>query len=393
MTTRDILYLFFVARQGYWDVKDEMRFSGFLIYLYPYVLGTLAVLLIYIIVGKELLTFLDETYFLNMFRYSYLYNTFLFLIFPVVLIYENYHTYKSNTEVTFSLFFGISALTYQKLLLVKNMLVALPAFALALFSQFWIFCLLMLLAHVASILYLSNVRQVSILRLERLMPPYFLTVIDYRSVLKCIFVPLISFAFFLVMSFYQPNLTGTALGNNTSSFYLGIFLGTMLYSNKGLPYLFLGMVKDLPYLKVIGVDIKRFLGRQLKLMLSLIFGLSVVPLLIYYLSSGFLFIDVLLLILGLSVTFLVLQGMQMTESLFLREKAFQSVKELENYRFPMTYLMKIWLSRLLFLVVLLLGDRLNGEYASVVIAIITLSLLSLFIGQYRKVLEQYIKQL
>lgn len=390
---KDKLYLLFIARQSYWEAKTEVPFVHFWHYLYPYILSALAILGLVFIAKNDLVTLLQQHHFLGVLSLYQLAMLVTHLLFPLGLIYENYHTKKSQTQETFYLFFNTPYQSFRQLLLLKNTILSLPALALSLFFQPLILVLILGLAHFTSVCYLfahsktrSNPHSDLPLRISSF---YLFSLIDMTSCLKILSLPLLSLLVFFSAYLYYPDLLQIDLRHQLAVFVSGLFLASFLYANKGLSYFFLGLTKELTYLKAMGLPVATFLIKQLLFLWSLTLFPAFLLLAYFLIRLDFAKEVVVLLLFSFTLGFLLNESVQLLNALLLKDKSFQTVKELSNYRLPLRQYLFFWLLRLSLLLPILISTGLDKRLTMTFITLVSFIILVIFMVIFHIVIKTY----
>lgn len=203
---------------------------------------------------------------------------------------------------------------------------------------------------------------------------------------------MISMGIFMILFVYQPEFLNLEFTTFNQLLLSSLFLGTIFYSSKGFPYLFFSLINDLPYMKAIGIDIEQFIHSKMFLLLAINFLTGLFPLSVFLIYQQFSIFQIHCLLLGLLFSYLAMQGFQMREALFFKDKYIKNVKELEAYKFPFRHHVYTWLTRLVFVGLFLLDKYLSANFYWLISMIIIVVLLGSFIINYLSTVKQFITQ-
>ncbi|MDO5078154.1 MAG: hypothetical protein Q4D67_00810 [Streptococcus minor] len=387
----DGLYLLFVARQGYWDSSNKVNFKEFWKYIYSYFLISFLLLLCLPFLKDHIINFLQSHRFLSIISYEVIFLAIFYLLIPFGLAYENFYVEKSNTPDTFRLFFNVSNKQFSHLLLYKNSILMLPAMVISLFFfNPWITVLLFLMVHFLSQKFSKVLLDISAPKIHFGSDlSYILSLLDIVSFIKTVGIPIISVGVFMVLFVYQPEFLALQFTTFNQLLLSSLFLGTVFYSSKGFPYLFLSLINDLPYMKAIGLDTERFIHSKMFFLLTINFLTGLIPLAVFLIYQQFSIFQTLCLCLGLLFSYLAMQGFQMREALFFKDKYIKNIKELEVYKFPLKHHIYTWLTRLLFAGLFLLDKYLSANFYWLISLIIIFVLLGSFVINYFSTVKQF----
>ncbi|MDO4667017.1 MAG: hypothetical protein Q4A90_04185 [Streptococcus sp.] len=386
----DGLYLLFVARQGYWDSSDKVNFKTFWKYIYPYFSISVVLLAIFPIFQNDLMMFLKKQHFLGIFSYELIFWIVFYVIIPLGLAYENFYVMKSNTPLTFKLFFNVTGTKFQYLLLVKNLILTLPVITISLFYQPIFTILLLITVH-----FISQKLSAFLLDFSFSTPKlsdylnYLLSIVEWIAIVKYLAVTVISMTIFFLLFKYQPSFLNLEFRTFDEVLFASVFLGSVFYSHKGLAYIFMSLINDIPYLKAIGINVKRFLNKKLFFILTTSYAVTIFPFIIGLIILKFTWFQMAVLSFGIYISYLSVQGFQMRESLFFKDKYIKNIKELESYRFPLKHHLYIWASRLFFVVIFLVDRYLTNSFSRIASIAIIFLLIYSFLLNYRKTLNQF----
>lgn len=329
------LTLMFLARQGYWVSDKKVSSPSLWAYTYPFLLSTVGIFLT-VLLGRDLVSsFLEERKFFQILPYDQLTIALGVLILVAGVAYENYFTLKCQTKETLSLFFNIPQREFAGLMLVKNLILILPVLVAGhLFNLAGVFVVVFLANHWLGVKFLSLV-----LGREWRKPQlgvafsYILSLIDALSLTKCVLKPFLNMSLFLMLFENYPEYFIFKL---SSPGVIALFVGLLAYQPKGLAYQVFALMKDLPYLKVSGLQVASWLRRLLLLSLSLTFLPSLIPSLVMSWYQAWSPGEFLVFVLVQLTIFLGLQGYQLVQSLYFQDKQLTSVRDLELYQFTVT---------------------------------------------------------
>ncbi|TWT09922.1 hypothetical protein [Streptococcus sp. sy004] len=381
------LHLLFIARQGYWQDKEEVKPGQFWLYLFPYLFSSILIFISFLLVKEKIIGLLDGYSFYGLMSYLKLTKYILYAIIPLGIAYENFYLVKNQTKETFHLFFGINRWSWSLLVLLRNSVIILPALTLGLFFQPVLTICLFLASHFLSFPLLSRYqfwqrnRWTTSQTMGQLT--YIRSVVDDLTLLRAFLLPLSSLLLFLVWEF-SLGKSVTLLSQSPVS--LAFFLGTIAYYSKSPIYYFLALLKDMPYLKVLRLNLTSFFLPKLLLMAALSYLLVAVPVLFFLIWKGASLSYSLSWAGILLVVCLTLQGFQLREVIYFKEMRFMLAKEIDSYRLPMSYYLKRWLISLSMSLVGVLLLKYSSFY--LLVAVGCLCLLSQFIN-YSYLIRRY----
>lgn len=388
--TMNELYLLFVARQGYWDSIDKIRLRTFWKYVFPYLTVSMVLLIVFPLIQEDLFVFLRSQKIMNTFKYETIFFIILNIIIPMGLAYENFYVVKSNTPMTLKLFFNVTNTGFQLVLLIKNIILTLPIIVVSLYYSslltIWILLFTHIISQKISFFFIEN-RSIDVSSF--LQFHYLLSIVDLVTILKSISISVLSMFIFYIFANYYPSILGLKFSTFDEILFSGTVLGTVFYANKGLPYFFLSLINDIPYLRSLGLDIYRFLNKQILLILFFSYIVTILPLLGILIVLQFTLLDILVFSLGVLLGYLVIQGIQMRDSLLFQHIHFKNVQELEMYSFSLKQHLCILSSRF-YLLVFFLSYRFFEKYSNLLVDFIFIILLIfVFVLNHKNTLVRY----
>lgn len=306
------------------------------------------------------------------------------------LAYENFYVVKSNTPMTLKLFFNVTNTGFQLVLLIKNIILTLPIIVVSLYYSslltIWILLFTHIISQKISFFFIEN-RSIDVSSF--LQFHYLLSIVDLVTILKSISISVLSMFIFYIFANYYPSILGLKFSTFDEILFSGTVLGTVFYANKGLPYFFLSLINDIPYLRSLGLDIYRFLNKQILLILFFSYIVTILPLLGILIVLQFTLLDILVFSLGVLLGYLVIQGIQMRDSLLFQHIHFKNVQELEMYSFSLKQHLCILSSRF-YLLVFFLSYRFFEKYSNLLVDFIFIILLIfVFVLNHKNTLVRY----
>ena len=384
--------LLFLSRQGYWNDSNNVKELSLIQLTYKYFLSSIALVFIFLIAKSEIYNILKENQIWGILSYFELATILVPAILLLGILYENIYVLKTKTESTMRIFFNITGREFWNIVFFKNLILVLPILVVIFFYNIFLglfSCLLIFLLN--SIFYIPKIRYVRSRSKQLFNVSYLLSVVDSLTVFKAITVPIFSTFIFMFMWLVLPDFLGIDTSNKVMILNTALFSGTIFFSNKGINFYFLTLNKDFPYLKAVGIDLNKFIKKRIWSLnvISILFPATSLYFFLNYLGYGL--IDIFLFLFGISLAYFLCQSIQMLEVLLFREYRFRDAKELEAFSIPVNMRIKLYIMRLIPIIVCLLFNQIKlfGLWSLILLNIIYIGIV--YFSLYRYTISQVIK--
>lgn len=324
------LTLLYIARQGYWSDSKISESNRVWTYIYPMLLSSTAIWLIFLSQKELILSLLNKRGQLIPLSYQTMLLGLVLLALTVGIAYENYFVALNKTKESLLLFFNLTARRFQGLLFLKNLLLALPFLILGSYFYPRLFLKIFLVSHFLSFPFcrwLTGIRgkrkpTVSFFN-------YLNSLVDLVSLLRLLIRPAVQLSIFIVVYQVYPAYFLIPL---PQPWVMAIFVGVLAYQANGLAYYALALNRDLPYLSAIGLNVEKWLRHFIFQTMMLPFVMSLFPIMFLSFLEGWSMRQLFLVIALLACAYLAQQGCQLLDSLYFKGKDLATVREVEAYR-------------------------------------------------------------
>lgn len=384
--------LLFLARQGYWNEANTVKELSLIQLTYKYILSSIGLIFMFFIIRQEIFSFLRGNKILDILSYFELGMILVPAILLLGIIYENIYVLRTNTENTMRIFFNISKIEFWNITFFKNLILVSPILVIIFFYNVFVgllSCLIIFLSNI--ILYAPNIKFFRLRFKRSLSIAYLLSIVDCLTVFKTIAMPVVSTFLFMFMWMFLPDFLRINTSNKMMVLNTALFSGSIFFSNKGLSFYFLVLNKDLPYLRAIGIDVKKFIQK-------IIWGFNInsilFPVVSLYFFLNYLkysYLDISIFLFGVTMAYFLCQGIQMLEIIIFRKYHFKNAKELDAFSIPINTRIMLYIIRFVPVMVCLLFNQIKlfGLWGLILLNIVYISVI--YCSLYRHMLSKVIK--
>ncbi|MCB5954601.1 hypothetical protein [Enterococcus sp. CWB-B31] len=353
------MYLVFLARQGYWSKEDEVSSKSLFYLTYQYLVISAVIFCVMLPFNGKIKELLESMTYKGMVSYYTLIVYGLYVILFLGIIYENYFIIQSNTINSLYIFFRVSIKQLRFIVFLKNLAIVLPAVLFLVFYQGIRVVVFFCIVHFLSLFFIPKLLSVRkrtkskntvSYRLPSIIvnSSYVYSILGPAFFLKNTFAPVFSLGIFVLLSFSSQNLI--EIDNYLQAFIIGILGGSIFFQSKHHSFGFICLNHDFPFFKSLGMSVPNYANLIIRYLN--LFQLAVVTMVLWLLNLVyFKWTDVnfLFVIVGLCLSFNLLNFGQLLLVEKIRELGFRKANELEAYKIPLKlripkYLINVYIS-------------------------------------------------
>lgn len=397
-----IMYLLFIARQGYWSNDTEVSKKSLFKLTYIYILiGGLLVLFL-LPFRTHFRDFMESLHYFEMISYYLIIIYGLYIIISIGIVYENYHIIKSNTINSLLIFFNTNKKQLLYLIYIRNIVIIFPALVFLTFFECIRPWLIFTVVHFSSLFTIKKIfhligrkqTHTQVLYVSKFVvyARYIYSGLGLAFFMKSTLIPIISLSIFaIVQSFYGDIVTSLTFLND---FLSGVLIGAIIFQSKHYSFAFLCLNQDLPFFKTLGISVPKFTNNVINI-LNLIQVFSVlISLLLWNLFYFHWLVNTLVPIsVGMILSFYLINTNQLMLAKELRKYKFKEYYELEAFKLPLRQHIPRYFMNAYVTTIVIIGNISANEHSSVgLFLIIVVSLLLPAFYQWDKY-QQILKEI
>lgn len=396
-----IMYLLFIARQGYWSNDTEVSKKNLFKLTYIYILTGGLLVLFLLIFRTHFRDFMERLHYFETISYYLIIIYGLYIIVILGIVYENYYIIKSNTINSLLIFFNTNKRQLLYLIYIRNIVIIFPALVFLTFFEGIRPWLIFTVVHFSSLFTIKKIfpliirkqthTQILYVSKTVVYTRYIYSVLGLAFFLKSTLIPIISLSIFaIVQSFYGDIVTSLTFFND---FLSGVLIGAIIFQSKHYSFAFLCLNQDLPFFKTLGISVPKFTN-NIVIILNLIQVISVlISLLLWNLFYFNWFVNTLFPIsVGMILSFCLVNTNQLMLAKELRNYKFREYYELEAFKLPLRQHIPRYLMNAYVTMIVIIGNITANNYSSVgsFLSIVVFLLLPAFYqwDKYQKILKE-----
>ena len=397
------LLLVFLSRQGFWSDDKNISNKNLFLLTCQYIVLSILIFLMMILLKENITNLLSNLFFSDIVSYFNILFYSLYIIIFVGIIYENFYFIKCNSISTFNIFFRFTLKKIWLLNYLKNLIVILPALIFLSFYNIMCPIVLVTITHILSYYFINKYYHIKINgfsfflsnnnKLNKLYVSikYLTAVMRYKDTLKYLLTPIFSILILVLIEKYDKDIM--LFQNYYSAFFSGLIFSSIFFSSKLPSSVFFSLNLDIPYLKILDINIKKLIWKYVNY-ISL-FQIFLTVIIFKIISDYFFSLDgkiIYILLFSLIVGFLFMSLIQLKQSFYYKSISLSSPHELEAYKLPIKEKLFNYFYNIFIILFFMILNRIDSPYKNILFCIFIFLLLCIFLYLVKYInreLEEY----